>query len=169
VTEPAPKTRHYIDNAALTKSLGDWADECRAAKKAKRPPPRLPDDVAEAAVKIAKRLVTKPQFCYYTFTDEMASDALLNVCLYAQSFDREKSTNGFAYITQICHNAIIRRLTTEKKASYVAAKLFQESGAILNSPHLKESGQDIIDSYESFLKGRKQTSAKSAKVQKTAV
>src|SRR4051812_31391927 len=128
---------NYINNADLTKSLGAWADAHRAAVAAKQPVPPCPDDVAASALQIANKLIGKPNFKFYSFTEDMVGDAMLAVIKYAASFDRAKSQNGFAYLTTVVYNAFIRFITREQKQSYVVAKIIQaDAGGRMK--HLEE-------------------------------
>jgi DNA-directed RNA polymerase specialized sigma24 family protein len=69
----------------------------------------------------------------------MISDAIENCVIAAHSFDPEKSTNPFAYFTQIAWNAFIRRIQKEKKQSYVKHKNFE---------HVNILGELTDDNYD---------------------
>ena len=47
--------------------------------------------------------------------------------MYIDNFDPEKSSNPFAYITQIIYFAFIRRITREKKHLYTKHKMIERS------------------------------------------
>lgn len=68
------------------------------------------------------RILTKPQFSGYTYTDEFHSDAQFKIFRYITNFDHKKISrisgdfvNAFAYVTQIIHNSIIYVISTNKK------------------------------------------------------
>ena len=65
-------------------------------------------------MKISTRLSTKPNFINYTYRDEMISDGIENCVNYIGNFNPEKSTNPFAYFTQIIYYAFLRRIQREK-------------------------------------------------------
>ena len=58
----------------------------------------------------------------------MISDGIENCLQYMNNFNPEKSTNPFAYFTQIIYYAFIRRIQKEKKQTLVKQKLIQNAG-----------------------------------------
>jgi DNA-directed RNA polymerase specialized sigma24 family protein len=77
-------------------------------------------------MEIAKRLGYKSNFINYTYKAEMAGDAIENCIRVIDNFDPERSSNPFAYITQICFNAFIRRIKLEKTQTYIKGKIIEE-------------------------------------------
>ena len=61
------------------------------------------------------QLAYKSNFVNYTFRDEMILDGIENCLTYMDNFDPAKSTNPFAYFTQITYYAFIRRIQKEKR------------------------------------------------------
>lgn len=112
-------SKNYIDNPSLTASLGAWSDACRKAAKQKQPAPPMPEDVGQAALQIATGYSKRSNFAGYTYVEDMVSEALLSVVKYAHSFNLKKSNNGFAYLTTIIHNSMVRFIQAEQKQSYV--------------------------------------------------
>jgi len=55
----------------------------------------------------------------------MISDGIENCLHYIHNFNPEKSTNPFAYFTQIIYYAFIRRIQKEKKQLYIKFKSMQ--------------------------------------------
>ena len=55
----------------------------------------------------------------------MISDGIENCLHYIHNFDPEKSSNPFAYFTQIIYYAFIRRIQKEKKQLYIKFKSMQ--------------------------------------------
>ena len=53
--------------------------------------------------------------------------SLTNFQSYIPNFNPEKSSNPFAYFTQIIYYAFIRRITKEKKQQQIKEKLLKES------------------------------------------
>jgi len=74
---------------------------------------------------IAEGLSHKPGFINYPFRDDMVGDAIENCVRYAHNFDSDKYSNPFAYFTQICYYAFIRRIGKEKKQLYVKMKAIE--------------------------------------------
>jgi hypothetical protein len=53
----------------------------------------------------------------------MICDAIENCIQYIGNFNREKSNNAFAYITQICYYAFLRRIQKEKKQVFIKQEM----------------------------------------------
>ena len=77
-------------------------------------------------MKIAERLSHRPNFINYAFREEMVSDGIENCVMYASNFNPEKSSNPFAYFTQIIYYAFLRRIEKEKKQLYIKYKTMDE-------------------------------------------
>jgi hypothetical protein len=58
----------------------------------------------------------------------MVSDGIENCLMYFENFDPAKSSNPFAYFTQIIHYAFLRRIDKEKKQLYVKYKSTEQIG-----------------------------------------
>ena len=58
----------------------------------------------------------------------MISDGIENCLQYMDNFNPDKSTNPFAYFTQIIYYAFIRRIQKEKKQMEVKKKMIQNAG-----------------------------------------
>lgn len=179
--EPAKKkSNHYVNNAELYRVLCIWKalyveweqkvvarcpvgkpgkhheddDEAVHPKKckkcqAKKPP--LPDYVAECLVKIARHLSYKPNFINYTFKEDMIGDALENCLLYIHNFKPERSTNAFAYITQIMHNAFIRRIQKESKQLYVKMKVIEQADMVGSYGRQQHDSNTYDNTYVTYL------------------
>ena len=62
------------------------------------------------------------------FREDMISDGIENCVQYIHNFDPEKSSNPFAYFTQIIHYAFLRRIQKEKKQLEIKNKIIERSG-----------------------------------------
>lgn len=116
----------YINNKEFYQMLVDYRDKCVAAENDGKPQPRIPDNIGMCFMMIAQRLSSKSNFAGYTYRDEMVSDALENCVTAIRSFNPDKSTNPFAYFTQIIWYAFLRRIEKEKKQTYVKYKALEE-------------------------------------------
>jgi hypothetical protein len=92
-----------------------YKEEIETAKTNGTKKPKIPDYAAVAFMKIAENLSHKPNFINYSFRDEMVADAIENCVMYCANFDPAKSSNPFAYFTQIVYYAFLRRIAKEKK------------------------------------------------------
>ena len=55
----------------------------------------------------------------------MISDGIENCLQYVSNFNSEKSSNPFAYFTQIIYYAFIRRIQKEKKQTHIRNKMIE--------------------------------------------
>ena len=77
--------------------------------------------------KLAYKTITHRCFMQYSFKDDMAGDALLNMVRYANRYNPEKTTNIFSYFTKIAFNASIVRLKKEEKSRNIISKFQEEN------------------------------------------
>lgn len=106
---------HYVNNAEFLKAMVEYRAAVTEAKEKDKIKPRVPNYIGECFVKIANHLAYKSNFRNYTFREEMILDAIENCITYIDNFDPEKSSNPFAYFTQISYYAFLRRISKEKK------------------------------------------------------
>jgi len=126
----ATKKKEYVNNGDFLKALIDYKEGCKLAKKNKTAPPAIPNYIGECFMKIAEGLSHKPNFINYTYRDEMISDGIENCLMYFENFDPAKSKNPFAYFTQIIYFAFLRRISKEKKQTYVKYKATEQMGIL---------------------------------------
>jgi len=129
---------HYINNKDFLKEMIKYRTAIRKAKRLGQPKPQIPTYVAKCFMMIAENLSHKPNFLSYTFRDEMVADAIENCVMYVDNFDPSKSSNPFAYFTQITYYAFLRRIQKEKKQLYVKYKSTETAG-ILDEFELNEN------------------------------
>jgi hypothetical protein len=119
-------TTNYVDNAKLLVEMIDYKKQYLAHKADPTLPKAvIPDYVATSIMKISERLSSRPNFSGYTYRDEMVSDGIENCLVYIANFDETKYKNPFAYFTTIIYYAFLRRITKEKKQSFIKMKLFE--------------------------------------------
>ncbi len=129
-----PKSQaHYVNNKEFTEAVSEYSTAVKLAESKGKTPPRMTEYIGECIYKIATRLSTRPNFINYTYRDEMICDAIENCIQYIGNFDSEKSNNAFAYITQICYYAFLRRIQKEKKQVYIKQKSIESSGILSDS------------------------------------
>ena len=160
---------HYINNKDFLKEMIEFRTSVNEAKKLNLPKPQIPRYVAECFMKIAENLSHKPNFLSYTFRDEMVADAIENCVMYVDNFDPVKSSNPFAYFTQITYYAFLRRIQKEKKQLYVKYKSTETAG-ILDEFELNENEdgtfrqfelyENISEFIQNYEKARKEKKAK---------
>ena len=121
-------TQHYVDNKKFLEAMVIFKDKVSSAKENNRKKPDVTNYIGECFLKIANHLSYRPNFINYTYRDDMISDGIENCLQYMSNFDPNKSTNPFAYFTQIIYYAFIRRIQKEKKQTLVKQKLIQNAG-----------------------------------------
>lgn len=162
----------YVNNQTFLDSLLEYKKAVSEAQMENKPKPRIPEYIGECFLKIANNLAKRPNFCMYTYKDEMVSDAIENCLMYFENFDSEKSSNPFAYFTQICWYAFVRRIAKEKKQQYIKYKATENFG-VLDEEELRELGDgtisqiqiydnlyEFIEQYENTVKEKKENSKK---------
>jgi hypothetical protein len=166
------KTKHYVNNPDFLQALIDYKQACDIAKKENREEPIVPNYIGECFLKIANHLSRKPNFISYSFREEMICDGIENCIMYFRNFDPTKSTNPFAYFTQIIYFAFLRRIQKEKKQLYVKykateqfgildeAELFEDSDGNVKQFVLYDNISEFIQTFEEKKKAKKKTKAK---------
>lgn len=168
--------KHYVNNKELYAVMVEYINNVRQAQKASEPKPQVPDYVGKCLMQISTRLATKPNFANYTYKEEMISDGIENCLQYIDNFNPDKSTNPFAYFTQIIYFAFIRRIQKEKKQTYIKHKAFeksiifnemvltqdnaQHSDPIIDSTFAQEFRGEFIETYEKSLKEKREKTRK---------
>ena len=122
------KSEHYVNNRELLEALIVYRAKVANAKENDLPKPRITNYLGECFLKIATHLSYKPNFVNYMFREDMISDGIENCVQYIKNFDPEKSSNPFAYFTQIIHYAFLRRIQKEKRQMDIRAKIIERSG-----------------------------------------
>lgn len=133
------KSRPYIDNKEFCQKMIEYREAVAIAEAAGKERPRVPMYIGNCFMKIATRLSHKPNFINYTFREEMISDGIENCLQYIDNFNPDKSTNPFAYFTQIIYFAFIRRIQKEKKNLYIKYKL-SENANVFDMTSDKQAG-----------------------------
>jgi hypothetical protein len=129
-----PKARpHYVDNKKFGEAIVEYVKKAATAKDSGQSSPVVPNYIAACFLKIAEGLSHKVNFIRYTYREEMVMDAVEN-CLRAinnynpNAETRTGTPNAFAYFTQICYFAFLRRIEKEKKQQDIKFKFIEQSG-----------------------------------------
>jgi hypothetical protein len=141
----APKRKrseHYVNNKDFLDAIIEYKIKLRQVAEKEIPDiteqelktwkspnkPRISNYLGECFLKIATHLSYKPNFVNYMFREDMICDGIENCVQYIHNFNPEKSSNPFAYFTQIIHYAFLRRIQKEKKQMEIRAKIIERSG-----------------------------------------
>ena len=114
IIEAVPKGAHYVDNKKFYQALIDYKKLVDASKVAGEDLPIVPNYIGECFIKIATHLSYKGNFINYSFKDDMISDGIENCLTAVSKFDPEKSTNPFAYYTQVIYFAFKQQIAKYK-------------------------------------------------------
>lgn len=122
-------TEYYVNNKELLEAMTSYRERVIYAKEHGKPKPRVSNYVGDCFLKIATHLSYKPNFVNYPFREDMICDGIENCLQYIDNFDPEKSSNPFAYFTQIIYYAFLRRIQKEKKQLEIKQKIIDHSDA----------------------------------------
>jgi len=150
--ETKKKRVHYVNNKTLYEEMVKFRQALKDADEAGKPKPQIPKYIGECFIMICNKLSTKPNFINYSYRDDMIADGIENCVSAVASFDPSKSTNPFAYFTQIAWNAFIRRITKEKKQAYIKHKNFEHNHMLddLNE-EIRMTGTKLHNEYSAEL------------------
>ena len=135
----ARKKQHYVDNEKFLVVMTAYRNAYLDGKEnGEIQKPIIPDYAGECFLKIAERLSHRPNFINYAFREEMVSDGIENCVMYASNFNPEKSSNPFAYFTQITYYAFLRRIEKEKKQLYIKYKTMDEFSSLEDNSDMSQ-------------------------------
>ena len=117
------RSEHYVNNKEFLYAIVEYKAKVREAEEEGKPKPRITNYLGSCFLKIATHLSYKPNFVNYMFKDDMVCDGIENCVQYINNFNPEKSSNPFAYFTQIIHYAFLRRIQKEKKQLEIKTKI----------------------------------------------
>lgn len=173
---------HYVNNKKLLEEMIKYREKVIASKENNTPKPQITNYIGQCLLLIAQRISHKPNFSNYSYKEEMISDGIENCIMYIDNFDPAKSSNPFAYFSQVIHFAFIRRIQKEKKQQYIKIKNMQNSfvfselqdsltndvdgGGMSSSFFDNEITSEFIKSFESNLEKKKVASAARQGVEK---
>ena len=132
---------HYVNNKEFLEALIDYRQRVAIAEQRGDPKPQISNYIGDCFLKIATHLSFKPNFVNYIFKDDMISDGIENCVQYIHNFDPKKSSNPFAYFTQIIHYAFLRRIQREKRQLDIKNKILEKTGF----DEVFSDGSNVID------------------------
>lgn len=163
--------KNYVNNKEFYDAMVVYKKSVREAEESGDKEPPIPNYIGECIYQIANRLSYKPNFVNYSYRDEMVADGLENAIMAINNFDPEKSTNPFAYFTQIIYYAFLRRIQKEKKQLYVKHKVMGNSVIYDNMVERGDNSsegnamyvdldndymKDFVENFENSLKKKKE-------------
>lgn len=142
---------HYVNNAEMLEAIKQYKAEIVKAREEGREDPRIPEYIGECILKIATRLSHKANFINYSYRDDMILDGIENCMQCINSFDPTKSSNPFSYFTQVIYFAFLRRITKEKKQSYIRGRLIQDMAFDSFETQDHDDDADFKNAYMAFI------------------
>lgn len=127
------ESEHYVNNKEFSQAVVDYVREVKAAEKNGTAAPRISEYIGRCFLRIAEGLSHKPNFIRYTYREEMVMDAVENCVKACPNYNSEAITrtglpNAFAYFTQICYFAFLRRIVKEKKQQDIKIRYIEHAG-----------------------------------------
>ena len=123
---PRKRSDHYVNNKELLEAMVVYRKKCAIAKE--KGQDRISNYLGDCFLKIATHLSYKPNFVNYMFREDMIGDGIENCVQYIHNFNPAKSSNPFAYFTQIIYYAFLRRIQKEKKQLEIKTKIIEKTG-----------------------------------------
>lgn len=111
---------HYVDNKRFQELLVNRREVYDAEGK----PPPVSDELGEMILKISENLSYRRNFINYSFREEMIGDGIETCLKYIDNYDPVNYKNPFAYFTQLCYYAFVRRITREDRQVQIRGKVY---------------------------------------------
>ena len=152
------KQPHYINNKNFLAALIEYKKECKesiAAGGPERPYTKNYTYIGECIMLIAQRMTNRGNFNGYSYKDEFISDSILDCIARMDNFDPTRSSNPFAYFSQIIWNASIRRIKSEQKQKSIKVEMLKNSNIMAEmSDHISSDDDDYacyVENVQSLL------------------
>lgn len=124
---------NYVDKQEFYDLIVERKALIKKAEEEGKDKPKVNDKIGKMILDIATNLSYRYNFINYTFREEMVGDAIETCIRYVDNFDPDKGKNPFAYFTQICYFAMIRRINKEAKQSDIRKKWIEKLGVDLET------------------------------------
>jgi hypothetical protein len=132
-SQPKEEREHYVNNKEFSQAVVDYVTSVKKSIAAGKEPDKIPEYIGRCFLRIAEGLSHKPNFVRYTYREEMVMDAVENCIKAIMNYNIEAATrtgspNAFAYFTQICYYAFLRRIMKEKKQQDIKFRYIEHAG-----------------------------------------
>jgi hypothetical protein len=143
---------HYVNNREFSQAVVDYVTIVRKCEADGVETPKITEYIGRCFLKIAEGLSRRPNFIRYTYREEMVMDGVANCIKAIMNYNvaaatRTGSPNAFAYFTQICYYAFIRRITLEKKEQDIKLRYIEQAGIDAFMTNSDDSSQ-FVSGYE---------------------
>jgi hypothetical protein len=110
----------------------------------------ISNELGKMLLTIARKYSTKSNFYGYTWREDMVSEAVCTCIRYLRNFNPEKSTNAFAYVTQIFKNAFTLVINENNRHGMIKDKCHRGFETYQEENGFDGYGQQGLD-YENVL------------------
>ncbi len=145
------RPNHYIDNQEFLAALIAFKASVEEAKAKGESIPPVSNYIGLCFMKIAQHLSYAKNFINYSWREEMISDAIENCLKCVANFDPQKSTNPFAYFTQVSWFAFIRRIQKEQKEQKIKGEILRNADLDAIIAQTQDSGE-FNDQFLDYIK-----------------
>lgn len=114
---------HYVNNKDFYQALIEYRKSVSNSEQSGLTKPMVPRYIGECFIKIATHVTYKSNFLNYSYKDDMISDAVADCLNAILKFNPDRYDNPFAYFTSIVNNAMLRRISKEKRQVAIREKL----------------------------------------------
>ena len=160
---------HYVNNKEFLAAMIERRGQIKEAEERGEEKPRVSNYIGECIYKIATHLSYKPNFINYSYREEMISDGIENCLQYLDNFNPEKSSNPFAYFTQIIYYAFIRRIQKEKKQSSIKYRMIEQANIDEFAVLPGDTNNDYKNQFLEFLRKNKPSTDEQPKLKEIKV
>ncbi len=111
----------------------------------------ISEELGDMLLKISNNYSSKGSFAGYTWRSDMVSEAVLTCIRYLKNFNPEKSTNAFAYVTQICKNSFklyIKKQKTHSKIKDICYKTVSNYTESISYTRQTINYEDLLNFYD---------------------
>lgn len=109
--------------------------------------PRISEEIGLNLYKISENLSYRYNFINYSYRDEMVGDGAETCVRYVDRYDTVKYKNPFAYFTQTCFYAFVRRIKKETGHSDTKLALTENQMLELGISDKYDFQNSVVDSY----------------------
>lgn len=121
------KPTFYIKNSLLLKEILA-SKEIQEKYPERKPSECLTPELVEMITTLIENYSKHDSFRNYTYIEDMKGEACVILCQNALKFNPERSSNPFAYYTQIIKNSFRTELKKEKNIRDIKDKLLESQG-----------------------------------------
>ena len=153
IDQELPVRKQYVNGKEFFDELVIYHEKYKITKAAGLDRPPITDKMASAIMRIANKLSNSWNFVNYTYKDEMVADGIMKCVEKIHLFDPLKSTNSFAYATQLIFNEFLARIKKEQHQTSVKARMIRDKMSDEFVQHgVDSSADDAGNTFVEFLK-----------------